>query len=69
MLTAPRWQYTMLKIDVYRSTTGPHIDAAQIGSRLDELGENGWELVSVLGANAGQGATCDLVAVFKRPAR
>ena len=39
MLTlATRWEYTMLKIDVYRGITGPHIDVDHIDGRLDELG-------------------------------
>lgn len=68
MLTlATRWEYTMLKIDVYRGITGPHIDVDRIDSRLDELGGEGWELVSLVGANAGEGRTSDLVAVLKRP--
>jgi hypothetical protein len=68
MLTlATRWEYTMLKIDVYRGITGPHIDVDQIDGRLDGLGGEGWELVCMIGANAGEGRTSDLVAVFKRP--
>ena len=63
-----RWQYTMLTVDVYRFARGPHVDVTQISARLDQLGGEGWELVSMIDVNAGQGGTCDLVAVFKRPA-
>lgn len=65
---ATRWQYTMLTVDVYRSVRGPHVDPRQISGNLNQLGSDGWELVSMIDVNAGQGATCDLVAVFKRPA-
>lgn len=65
---ATRWQYHMLTVDVYRFARGPHVDARQISGNLNQLGGEGWELVSMIDVNAGQGETCDLVAVFKRPA-
>jgi Domain of unknown function (DUF4177) len=65
---ATRWQYTMLTVDVYRFARGPHVDPRQISGNLNQLGGEGWELVSMIDVNAGQGGTCDLVAVFKRPA-
>ncbi|HEX2208895.1 MAG TPA: DUF4177 domain-containing protein [Longimicrobium sp.] len=70
MLTAQatRWQYTMLTVDVYNFARGPRVDPAEIGGNLNRLGGEGWELVSMIDVNAGQGGTCDLVAVFKRPA-
>lgn len=65
---AARWQYTMLTVDVYRFARGPHVDVAQISGNLNRFGGDGWELVSMIDVTAGQGGTCDLVAVFKRPA-
>jgi hypothetical protein len=65
---ATRWQYTMLTVDVYRFARGPHVDPKQISGNLNQLGGEGWELVSMIDVNAGHGGTCDLVAVFKRPA-
>jgi hypothetical protein len=65
---ATRWQYTMLTVDVYRFARGPRVDPAEISGSLNQLGGEGWELVSMIDVNAGQGGTCDLVAVFKRPA-
>lgn len=65
---ATRWQYTMLSVDVYRFARGPHVDVKQISGTLNQYGGEGWELVSMIDVNAGQGGTCDLVAVFRRPA-
>lgn len=63
-----RWEYVTLKIDVDRFIRGPAIDAADISRHLNRFGGEGWELVSMIDVNAGEGRTCDLVAVFKRPA-
>lgn len=65
---ATRWQYTMLTVDVYRFARGPHVDVEQISGKLNQFGGEGWELVSMIDVSAGQGGTCDLVAVFRRPA-
>jgi hypothetical protein len=71
MLTreATRWSYTTLKIDVDRLVSGPEINVADISRHLNHLGGDGWELVSMIDVNAGEGRTCDLVGVFKRPMR
>ncbi|HYR10253.1 MAG TPA: DUF4177 domain-containing protein [Longimicrobium sp.] len=58
----------MLTVDVYRFARGPRVDPAEISGNLNHRGGEGWELVSMIDVNAGQGGTCDLVAVFKRPA-
>lgn len=67
-LQATRWEYTTLKLDVDRFVLGPNIEPAQVSRHLNEFGGDGWELVSMIDVNAGEGRTCDLVAVFKRPA-
>lgn len=67
-LHATRWEYTTLKLDVDRSILGPYIEPKQVSGYLNRFGDDGWELVSMIDVNAGEGRTCDLVAVFKRPA-
>lgn len=67
-LQATRWEYTTLKLDVDRSILGPFIEPRQVSQYLNQFGGDGWELVSMIDVNAGEGRTCDLVAVFKRPA-
>ncbi|HEX2205205.1 MAG TPA: DUF4177 domain-containing protein [Longimicrobium sp.] len=64
---AARWQYATLELDVDRYFLGPQVDAAEVSRHLNDYGEDGWELVSMIDVNAGEGRTCDLVAVFKRP--
>lgn len=65
-ITAARWEYVTLKIDVDRLIRGPAIDVKDISRHLNHFGDEGWELVSMIDVNAGEGRTCDLVAVFKR---
>lgn len=66
-MQANRWQYATLKIDVDRYILGPDIDVKEIGTHLNGFGGQGWELVSMIDVNAGEGRTTELVAVFKRP--
>lgn len=65
---ATRWEYVTLKIDVDRYVRGPNINVRDISEHLNHFGGGGWELVSMIDVNAGEGRTCDLVAIFKRPA-
>jgi len=65
---AVRWEYVTLKMDVDRYIRGPAIDAADVSRHLNRFGGEGWELVAMVDVNAGEGRTCDLVAIFKRPA-
>lgn len=46
---------------------GGKLDGQRFNDRLNELGEEGWELVSVFDTNCTQGGTRDVVAVLKRP--
>jgi hypothetical protein len=45
------------------------LDGEAFNNKLNELGGQGWELVSVFDTNMGHGTTRDVVAVFKRPSR
>lgn len=67
MLPTTTWEYRTLKMDVDRYVSGPHIDVHHVSRNLNHMGGEGWELVSMIDVNAGEGRTCDLVAVFKRP--
>lgn len=46
---------------------GGKLDGKKFNDHLNELGEEGWELVSAFDTNILHGATRDVVAVFKRP--
>jgi len=46
---------------------GGKIDAQALTDRLNKLGGEGWELVSVFGTNMLDGKTRDVFATLKRP--
>ncbi len=54
-------------IEASRWFLGGKIDGQHFNDRLNELGEEGWELVSTLDTNFTNGGTRDVVAVLKRP--
>jgi hypothetical protein len=60
-----QWEY----LSVVRSTTGAllggHLDRQAFTEQLNDLGERGWELVSVFPTTRG-GTTLEVVAVLKR---
>ena len=45
---------------------GGKVDANDFQDRLNMLGSQGWELVSSVTTNQGQGFTRSIVSVFKR---
>ena len=46
---------------------GGKLDAQKLTDRLNQLGEEGWELVSVFDTNMLEGKTRDVFAILKRP--
>jgi hypothetical protein len=65
--TTMRWEYRTVMFDVTGWFLGGVLDGAKFNDRLNQLGEEGWELVSVFDTNLHQGGTRNVVAVLKRP--
>ncbi len=62
-----RWEYKTIKMEA-KGLLGGVVDVARFDAMLNELGAQGWNMVSAFDTNmAAQGATRDIVAVFKRP--
>ncbi len=66
-LTVPpvRWEYRVGLIDV-SGLFNPNIDVHEIGQYFNGVGDEGWELLTVLDVNRGNGATSGLLAIMKR---
>jgi Domain of unknown function (DUF4177) len=64
-----RWEYLTVKFNSTGFFTTGTLDGDAFNGKLNELGEQGWELVTVFDTNWFQGGTRDVVAVFKRPVR
>lgn len=66
MATAPvQWEYRTLKLKL-RGLLGGKIDQNELDGILNELGRDGWELVTVFATALYQGRTQDAAMVFKR---
>lgn len=60
------WEYRMVKIAT-TGLSGGKLDEHALTAYMNDLGSQGWELVTAFDTNQVYGATRDVVAVFKRP--
>jgi len=60
-----KWEYRTLKLPV-EGFFNKTIDEVGLEHEMNQFGQDGWELVSVLGANIGFGETNEVLAIFKR---
>jgi hypothetical protein len=61
------WNYKTVKISAEGWFLGGKLDTVEFDKLLNELGAEGWELVSILTTAQLYGASRDIAAVFKRP--
>jgi hypothetical protein len=61
-----RWQYRVIKISI-GGFVGPHTSMEKLEAVLDQLGQDGWELVNVEDTSVQRGVSDDLLLFFKRP--
>ncbi len=59
-----RWEYKTVRLKA-KGFIKYKIDEAQLDTMMNELGRDGWELVSALGSNF-QGNIREVTAIFKR---
>ena len=62
----PTWEYKTLPIAATGILSGGDINLEQLLSELNQLGSQGWELVSVFNTSMHGGTTREVVAVLKR---
>jgi hypothetical protein len=60
-----KWEYKTLKFGT-KGIFGGKVDESALDKALNEIGRQGWELVSMLATSQAQGQSRDLIAVFKR---
>jgi hypothetical protein len=61
-----KWEYRTFKMDT-EGFLGGILDTEAFDSALNELGSDGWELVTAFTTSRGNGASREAVAIFKRP--
>lgn len=57
-----QWEYKIINIRSERYRLDP-----EAAPQLNELGDEGWELISITSVNFKSGATDNIAMVFKRP--
>lgn len=57
-----KWEYSTLTIETDRWTSEEYIS-----KRLNNMGKDGWEMVSAFGTSKFEGVTREVVMIFKRP--
>ena len=60
-----RWEYTVWQVPA-GGFRGGRIEGDQVAEGLNRLGAQGWELVGLADTNFYEGATRDMLFVFKR---
>ena len=60
-----KWEYKTIKLAI-TGFLGGKLDERKLDDFMNQLGEQGWELVSAFDTNQGGGVTRGVVAVFKR---
>ena len=60
-----RWEYRSIKRET-KGFMGGILDTDDFDSQLNQLGDQGWELVSCLATSYGEGTTREVIAVLKR---
>jgi hypothetical protein len=63
-----RWEYRVMLMGV-EGFFGPKVDLDQLGAYLNEAGNQGWELVTVVPITRGEGRTAELMGMLKRKRR
>lgn len=60
-----RWEYSTIKMQT-KGFLGGILEIQDFDAELNKMGNEGWELVSCFDTNQSEGATREVVAVFKR---
>jgi hypothetical protein len=61
-----KWEYRTVKLAT-SGFLGGKFDEKQLDAYMNQLGSQGWELVTGFDTNKSYGETRDVVVIFKRP--
>ena len=62
-----RWEYLSLKVEAKGWFVSGKLDQKEFDGKLNQLGRDGWEVVSVFDTNMMDGMSREIIAVLKRP--
>jgi hypothetical protein len=63
------WEYKTVKTPATGGILGGKFHESVLDTKLNELGGQGWELVTAFATHRGHGQSRDIVAIFKREKR
>ncbi|GKS12572.1 DUF4177 domain-containing protein [Paenibacillus chitinolyticus] len=61
-----RWEYQTLKFFTKGFFVGGKLDLDEFDQELNEMGVQGWELISCFDTSQHQGSSKEVICVFKR---
>jgi hypothetical protein len=64
-----KWEYKTLKVPATGGFLGGKFNEETLTAKLNEMGEERWDLVSAFSTHQGYGQSRDIVALFKRERR
>lgn len=66
MESKSQWEYKTLKVSASHGFLGGKTDPREINEELNNLGAQGWELVTSFVTHMGYGSSRDVILIFKR---
>lgn len=60
------WEYKTIKLAT-TGFSGGKLNEVELEEKMNQLGQQGWELTTAFDTNQSYGQTRDVVAIFKRP--
>jgi len=69
MINASKWEYKTVKFPASGGFMGGKINESALNDRLNEIGEQGYELTNSFVTHQGYGSSRDVVLIFKRERR
>ena len=60
------WEYKTIKTPFSKGWSSPQLEPTEFDALLNQLGAQGWELVSVFTTHQENGRSGEAMAVFKR---
>lgn len=61
------WEYKTIELPFSRGWGTPALDSCELTDKLNQLGREGWELISIFTTHMENRRSGDLTAVLKRP--
>jgi len=62
-----KWEYKTIKLNANKGFMGGKTNVDEINMRLNELGDDKWELATSFTTQMGYGSSRDVILILKKP--